>query len=681
MADKIMLVDDEEGIRKVLGITLSDMGYDVFTAHNGEEALKVFRQIRPPIVLTDIRMPGIDGVALLDKIKKESPDTEVIMISGHGDMDLAIKSLQREATDFVTKPINDDILGIALKRAHERMSMRSRLREYTENLEKLVDEQSARLIEAERTTAALQTVMGLSSALGSLAGELAGGIEYLNEMPCLVSIHNKNLKVVAANELYKSKLGDRIGKDSLGVFVGTDPDKRQDHIRMTFETGQSQRIKETLTGADGGEIPVIVHTTPIRDRNGVVELVLEMSVDATEVRRLQDELRTTQQRYQQLFDEVPCYISVQDRDLRLIATNRKFEEDFGRGVGGHCYEVYKHREEPCRDCPVVKTFEDGQSHQAEMVVTSREGRQHNVFIWTAPIQDATGNVTQVMEMSTDITQIRQLQDHLSSLGLLVGTLSHGIKGLLTGLDGGMYILNSGISKKNEKDITEGWQTVKIMVDRVRSMVLNILYYAKERDLKWEHVDVLSFADGVASTVEPKLQDTEIGFVRDFDHSLGKFEVDASVVRSALINILENAMDACMQDKVAKEHQIIFRVGQDGDRIIFEIRDNGMGMDRETRENMFTLFFSSKGSKGTGLGLFISNQIIEQHGGAIEVDSKPGEGARFRIFMPKTLPEGAKTHNKRRGQACDPSSGGSPVEMPQKGCQNDPYAAMPLRKVS
>ena len=640
--DKILLVDDEEGIRTVLGITLSDMGYDVVTAHNGEEALEIFRKTTPDIVLTDIRMPGIDGVELLRKIKGESPNTEVIMISGHGDMDLAIKSLQRDATDFVTKPINDDVLGIALKRAHERMSMRARLKEYTENLEKLVEEQSAKLVEAERTTAALQTVMGLSSALGSLAGDLAGGIEYLDEMPCLVSIHDKNLRVVAANELYKRKLGDRIGEDSLAVFVGQDSQRWQDHIQMTFETGQSQRTRATLAGREGDEMPVIVHTAPIRDRHGGVKLVLEMLADATEVRRLQDELRATQQRYQQLFDEVPCYISVQDRELRLTATNRRFQEDFGNAQGGHCYEVYKHRKGPCRECPVAKTFEDGQSHQAEMVVTSHKGRQHNVLIWTAPLRDADGNITQVMEMSTDITQIRQLQDHLSSLGLLIGTLSHGIKGLLTGLDGGMYVLSSGISKKNDVDITEGWRTVKVMVDRIRSMVLNILYYAKERDLKWEYVDVLSFADEVASTIEPKLQGTEIGFVRRFDPSLGKFEIDSSVVRSALINILENAVDACRQDAADKVHQIAFQVGQDGDRILFDIRDNGMGMDQETRENMFTLFFSSKGSKGTGLGLFISNQVIEQHGGTIEVDSQPAEGTRFRILMPRRLPKEVKT---------------------------------------
>ena len=138
MEKSILLVDDEEGIRKVLGIALSDMGYHVRTAENGVEALRIFKDERPPIVLTDIKMPEMDGIELLRRLKKVNPDTEVIMITGHGDMDLAIKSVKYEATDFVTKPINDEVLEIALSRAQERISMRRKLNEYTQNLEQLI---------------------------------------------------------------------------------------------------------------------------------------------------------------------------------------------------------------------------------------------------------------------------------------------------------------------------------------------------------------------------------------------------------------------------------------------------------------------------------------------------------------------------------------------------------------
>ena len=115
----------------------------------------------------------------------------------------------------------------------------------------------------------------------------------------------------------------------------------------------------------------MVNTAPIRNQNGDVELVVEISADITEVKRLQEQLDRSQQRYQQLFDEVPCYISVQDRHLRLTAANRRFKEDFDTEYGAFCYEVYKHRTEPCPNCPVIKTFEDDRSHQTEMVVSSK----------------------------------------------------------------------------------------------------------------------------------------------------------------------------------------------------------------------------------------------------------------------------------------------------------------------
>jgi PAS domain S-box-containing protein len=634
MDKKLLLVDDEEGIRKVLGLALSDSGYTVFTAEDGEQALKIFRKETPPIVLTDIKMPGMDGIELLQKIKQENPDSEVIMITGHGDMELAIKSLKYQAVDFVTKPINDDVLEIALNRANEKIRMRRQLRQYTENLEVLVREKSAKLIEIERQVAVGQAVEGLSSAMRDIAGDLEGGLTYFNEMPCYVSVHNPKLRIIAINPLFKERLGDKVGSSSWDIYAAKNKAGFKCPAEQTFNTGKGLRTKANVKTTKGDKAPVIVHTAPIRNQKGDVELVVEISADITEVRRVREELHRTQQRYQQLFDEVPCYISVQDRQFRLTATNRRFKEDFDVKPGAFCHEVYKHREEPCPNCPVAKTFEDGQSHQAEMVVTSKTGEQYNVLIWTAPLRNTAGEITHVMEMSTNITQIRKLQDHLSSLGLKMSSISHGIKGLLTGLDGSMYLMETGFAGEKPERVMAGYEDLKTIVSRIRKLVYNILFFAKERELKTEFIDALDFAEDVASTVEPKIKENGVEFVREFGTFPQEIQMDAGVVRLALINILENALDACVEDDAQKTHKIVFSVQGDEKNITFQIKDNGIGMDRETRENLFTLFFSSKGNKGTGLGLFIADKIIDQHGGKITVESGPGRGSTFIIRIPE-----------------------------------------------
>jgi PAS domain S-box-containing protein len=634
MDKRILLVDDEEGIRKVLQIALADVGYQVLTACDGKQALEMFHQYNPPIIITDIKMPVMDGIDLLKHIKRENSETEVIMLTGHGDMDLAIECLKLEATDFITKPINDDVLEISLKRANERITMRQQLQEYTENLERLVEQKSAQLVAAERRAAVGQALEGLSAAMQNIALDLDSGMQYFNELPCFVSIHSPSLKVVAANQRYLAKLGDFIGQPSWTAYPQDGENAVADQVDVTFKTGQGQRIQTTVTLKDGQNTPVIVHTAPIRNAGGDVELVVEIAADVTEINRLQDELHATQQRYEQLFNESPCYITVQDRDLKVTAANRRFREDFNNPIGSRCYETYKQRQKACPNCPVAQTFEDGQSHHCEMKVTAVNGDLRHMLVWTAPLRNASGRITQVMEMSTDITQVRKLQDQLSSIGLLIGSVSHGIKGLLTGLDSGMYMLNSGFSEGNQERIDEGRETIHFMISRIRRMVLDILHYAKGQDLKWEKLDASEFSDEVVQTVLPKLADETITLVRRFDPGLKEIEVDVDILHATLINLLENAIKACQADKAKSSHEIVFSAYQQEQHLVFEVSDDGIGMDQETQDKIFMPFYTSNSGHGTGLGLFFTHQILQQQGGRIELESTLGQGSRFRVYVTK-----------------------------------------------
>ncbi|MCP3926301.1 MAG: response regulator [Desulfobacterales bacterium] len=172
--NKILLVDDEEGIRKVLQITLDSAGYDVTIASDGEKGFNLFKELNPHIVITDIKMPGIDGIELLKKIKDENSETEVIMITGHGDMDLAVKSLQYEAADFITKPIDIDDLENSIEKACERLSIGKKVKNYMVDLENIIEEKDKKIVESESLVTIGQTIAGMSHAIKNISGGLKG---------------------------------------------------------------------------------------------------------------------------------------------------------------------------------------------------------------------------------------------------------------------------------------------------------------------------------------------------------------------------------------------------------------------------------------------------------------------------------------------------------------------------
>ena len=461
-------------------------------------------------------------------------------------------------------------------------------------------------------------------------------LNYFKEMPCFVSVQDREMRIRDCNVLFEKNFGAQVGAHCWEAYKGRMSKCRDCSVERTFLTGKSQQGEDVITNLKGENLPVYVYTSPIFNEDGEVECVVEVCTDISRVKKLQKKLHKTQQSLQQFFDEVPCYVTVQNRELEITAANRRFKEDFGEEINVHCYEAYKHRDEPCLECPVAKTFQDGQSHQSEEVVTAMSGDQYNVLVSTAPLRNNEDEIVQVVEISTNITQVRQLQDQLTSLGLLVGSISHGIKGLISGLDSGMYLISSGLEKDDRERIDKGWDIVQRNVNRIRSMTLDILYYAKDRELQYETVDVLEFMSDIASTMESKASQFNVDFKTDFASSLGEFSVDLTAMRSALINVLENSFEACRRDLNKPSHLVTFRVQGDQAQthIHFDVTDNGIGMDRETQEKIFSLFFSSKGIGGTGLGLFISNKIIKKHGGSIEVSSALREGTHFRMIIPK-----------------------------------------------
>ena len=210
---KVLIVDDERPILEMLDLSLSSEGYEVLTAESGEKALEIFEKQHPKLVLTDIKMPGIDGIEVLQRIKKIDDQVEVIVITGHGDMNTAVAALKYGASDFVTKPLRDEVLMVSIERAWKKIAMSEQLQDYTDNLEVKAEQykhalQKAQneMIKAERLASIGETVASLAHCIKNISTGLGGGMYMVHtgmakEKPNMIeegwSMFQRNLEKVS----------------------------------------------------------------------------------------------------------------------------------------------------------------------------------------------------------------------------------------------------------------------------------------------------------------------------------------------------------------------------------------------------------------------------------------------------------------------------------------------------
>jgi len=254
---KVLLIDDDPGIRKVMSITLEDAGYAVLAAPDGEQGIEAFLAESPDIIITDIRMPGIDGIEVLRRIKKLDSDKEVIVATAFSEIDFAIQALQLDASDFITKPISDEALTVALKRAKERYVTRRELRDYTA----IIEEKWMETAEELAKTFHLQTNLIESSIDGIIACDREGK----------VIIFNKSMGKMLGYEKE-----DVVGKMFLEQFFASGESEKFENKLHSEEFGGRNRLflfETTLVNGSGARIPVQLSATILfqeEDEIGVV---------------------------------------------------------------------------------------------------------------------------------------------------------------------------------------------------------------------------------------------------------------------------------------------------------------------------------------------------------------------------------------------------------------------------
>nr|HID58491.1 response regulator [Desulfobacterales bacterium] len=269
---KVLIIDDEEGIRRVMAITLGDAGYQVFTAADGESGIELCKKESPHIVITDIRMPGIDGIEVLKRVKEEDPDKEVIVVTAYGEMEIAIRALQLDASDFITKPINDEALLVALTRAKERYTTRRELRDYTN----LIEQRWISTAEELKKTFNFQKNLIESSIDGIIGCDREGRIITFNKSMEDMSGYSKD---------------EVVGKVSLDRFFPVGEVEILREKLYSEEYGGKYRLflfESTLISKTGNKIPVQLSATVLFEDDEEIGMV-GFFRDLREIRRMEQE--------------------------------------------------------------------------------------------------------------------------------------------------------------------------------------------------------------------------------------------------------------------------------------------------------------------------------------------------------------------------------------------------------
>ena len=455
-------------------------------------------------------------------------------------------------------------------------------------------------------------------------------------MPCYLSIQDRELKILETNHLFREDFGDRVGERCFRVYKDRTSPCPNCPVLKTLEDGENHSSEETVVTRDGRVAHVVVTSAPFHDRHGELTGVVEMSTNVTEIKALQDELDRERRAFQNFFDIVPCTISIQDRSYRIEQTNQLFRDNFGNPVGSCCYEVIKGRDAICPDCPVERTFEDGQVHSSEETAATPEGEATHMIVQSMPVHDDQGNVRAAMRVATDITEVKKLQHRLSLMGLAVAGMAHRIKNILMGLEGGIFVVNTGFEMEEPETVNEGWGMVERNVAKISRTVKDLLYCSKTHEAGFKAG--LSPADVMEEVHELYLPRTEkegIELLLDLPEQRLTGTYDPDGLFKLLTNLVANALDACLFDPSAgeKRHRISMRCSHHNNDTELEVADNGVGIPDDVHHKVFENFFSTKGTEGTGLGLLVVQKVAEEHGGTVSFTSEKGQGTTFRVVLP------------------------------------------------
>ncbi len=690
----ILVVDDEKRMCDSLDALLTKAGYRVSTAEDAETALEHFRKEHFDLVISDIKLPRMDGIELLQSIRQANPDAMVILMTAYASLDTALAAINMGAYDYLLKPIEFTQLRLAAKRALEKRDLEIAQKRLLAELQIKNDLLNRRIAEVDALYQA-GLVLSQSQNLGSLLTkiiELALNVIGANiGSVMLLDDEGKELTIAAAvglSEDMRKQVRLKLG-ESIAGFVAQNgepllvQDISSDERFARFGKGKYEtkslisvplKLQDRILGVLNLSDPQ--HGTVFEDNDLklLVTFASQAAVaidDAANLARLNEKLTEFATLYE-LATKITTVDNAADMtDLILTSLQRIMMVDFtvwfvwnersktlelrywvgfgaddaaplnGRNLKLAEKDLYQSqvRSEAVRtlisEVPTLKEFT--KSLTVVPIITS--GSLHGLFCLGSSADSAFSENDEYIAsiVASQATSIYEQQravlnaTRLVTMGKMMSEISHDLKKPLTNIRGSLQVMRDRWPEITQSD--DFFQTAEQELGRLNELVKELVDFSNPTKYQLEEKRLDQLIDRVIRLVENDLKKHQVEIVRRIEPSLPPIPVNENKIVEMLLNLIINAIDA-MPDggTLTFAGKALEPSEEKGSRVELRITDTGVGIPPEQTDRIFNRYFTTK-ETGTGLGLAICERIVMAHNGSISLESKQGEGTTFIIELP------------------------------------------------
>jgi PAS domain S-box-containing protein len=469
-------------------------------------------------------------------------------------------------------------------------------------------------------------------------------------VPSSIAVINRDFEVVDANKTFEELFGEWHGRHCFEVYKGLKRRCARCRAARAFHNGKVRDYAEVGVDRHGRTAHYVVHVVPVIQKDGSIPYLVEMSTDVTRQRQLGDELSRAHVLNRALIEASGDAVLALDIKGRVTLWNPAAMKLFGWTAT----EVIG-RQPPAGLLPpdhlVSLRRGDLICTVPDMEAPRKDGTTVPVGFCGVPLLAGEALLGSAAFFH-DLREVKQLEqdklnaERFAAVGQTVAGLAHGVKNILTGLEGGLYFMRSGLERGNDERVREGFEMLTRNIGRVSSFVRTLLDFSRGRALEARLVDPVALAEEAVALFRDAAAREGVTVRVEVEGTVSPAPFDAEGMHTGLSNLVTNAIDACRTSERA-EREVMVRLREEADSypyrvppeitptsIVFEVRDNGVGMDYEVKQKVFTNFFTTKGEGGTGLGLLLTRKIVQEHGGTISVESKKDSGTVFRLVFPR-----------------------------------------------